>query len=274
VRQTDIAAVDNRVDEFKEEVWAKLNDLRSEFQAKLDGKAAPLPDRLVVPSSASVGDQCRIHHEFSAMMTKARGMTNCFAMGRTTGVVGFVSAPKQAQQILDNYFAGIPITMVPGAGKSQVKRFVVDKNWVGDFQENLDLYNQQIRADGWWLSVDFPPELRALRSNAFQFFKEAKSLHDEIRATYLDISNNSGYVLIDGVEFVPVYMVPSRDRKKWPRLIKLLQSIVDAVRGIEWTERVTTTVSIDQAFVWEWADVVGAEVQPVDSVMSEDGDGG
>jgi hypothetical protein len=322
IRQTDIAAVDSRVDEFKEEVLAKLDDLRNELQAKLDGKVAPLPDRPVVPSTASVGDQCRIDREFSNLMAKAKEMTNCFAMGRTTGVIGFSPGPKTAQQVLDSFFAGIPITLVPGAGKSQVKRFVVDKDRVGEFQDNLELYNQQIRADGWWVSVDYPPELRALRSNAFQFFKEAKALHDTIRAAYLDVSNDSGFVTIDGVEFVPVYMVP-RDRKKWSSLIPLMQAVVDQVRNIEWTVRITSTVSIDQAFVRDWANVVGAnltnsaqvqqvvgvqpphsgaqvqpavgdqlsssvvqaqpavdaqrsysEVHPVDSVMSEVGDGG
>jgi hypothetical protein len=227
-------------------------------------------------------------HELASLMTKARGMTNCFAMGRTSGVIGFSSVPKTAQEVLDHFFAGIPLTMVPGAGKSQVKRFVVDQARVGDFQANLDLYNQQIRADGWWLSVDFPPELRALRANAFQFFKEAKSLHDSIRAAYLDISNDSGFITIDGIEFVPVYMVP-RDRKKWPSLISLLQSVIDMVRGIEWTDRITATVSIDQSLVREWAALVGSRplsnsggskpsvasaVDAIDEVMLEVGGGG
>jgi hypothetical protein len=171
-------------------------------------------------------------------------MMNCFAMGRVTGVVGVTSPPKTSQQILNDFFAGIPITMVPSVGKSQVKRFVVDKIRLADFRENLDLYNQQIRADGWWMSVDYPPELRALRSNAFQFFKEAKSLHDTIRMTFLDVADDSGFVTIDGVEFVPVYMVP-RDKKKWPRLVTVMQSVVDSVRSLEWTDRITSAVTID-----------------------------
>jgi hypothetical protein len=279
IRQTDIGAVDHRVDEVKEEVFAKIEALRSEFQAKLDGKAAPHPDRPIIPSSSSVGDQCRIEHEFTALLSKAKGMMNCFAMGRVTGVVGFSLVPKTHENILSDYFAGIPVTAVPGLGKSQVKRFVVDKSRLSDFKENLDLYNQQIRADGWWLTVDYPPELRTLRSNAFQFFKEAKSLHDTIRMTYLDVTDNSGYVTVDGIEFVPVYMVP-RDKKKWPQLITLLQSVVDSVRSIEWTDRVTSNASIDQAFAREWADIAGVKRQvsekviPEDAIMSEVGDGG
>jgi hypothetical protein len=54
-----------------------------------------------------------------------------------------------------------------------------------------------------------------MRSNAFQFFKEVKSLHQEVRAAYLDISHETGYVSVDGINFVPVFMVP-RDKKKWP----------------------------------------------------------
>jgi hypothetical protein len=279
IHETDISAVDHRVDEVKEEMFAKIEALRSEFQAKLDGKSAPLPDRPIVPSTSSVGDQCRIEHEFSTLLTKAKSMMNCFAMGRVSGVVGFTLTPKSSETILSDFFTGIPITMVPGTGKSQVKRFVVDKDRLSDFQENLNLYNQQIRAEGWWLSVDYPPELRALRSNAFQFFKEAKSLHDTVRATYLDISDDSGFITVDGIDFVPVYMVP-RGRKKWPQLITLLQSVVDFVRGIEWTERVTSSVKIDQAFVREWANIVGAKGQgPLDgasedAIMSEDGVGG
>jgi chromosome segregation ATPase len=54
IRQTDISAVDHRVDEVKAEVLAKIDALRSEFQAKLEGKAAPHPDRPVIPSSSTV----------------------------------------------------------------------------------------------------------------------------------------------------------------------------------------------------------------------------
>jgi hypothetical protein len=186
--------------------------------------------------------------------------------------------PKTHDQVLADYFSGIPVTMVPGIGKSQVKRFVVDKLRLDDFKENLELYNQQIRADGWWLTVDYPPELRALRSNAFQFFKEAKSLHDNIRNTFLDIADDSGFVTVDGIDFVPVYMVP-KDRKKWPKLIEIMQSVVDSVRAFEWTVRVTSSVSIDQSFAREWANIVGTKTSgvvadPVDEIMSENGGGG
>jgi hypothetical protein len=244
----------------------------------LDGKATPHPDRLIVPSSSSVGDQCCIEHEFSALLSKAKGMMNCFAMVRVTGVVGFTLVPKSHEKILADYFAGIPITMVPGMGKSQVKQFIVDKLRLNDFKENHELYNQQIRADGWWLMGDYPPELRALRLNAFQFFKEAKLLHDTIRTTFLDVADDSGFVMVDGIEFVPVYMVP-RDKKKWSNLVKILLSVVDSVRGLEWTDRITSTVSINQALVHEWADVVGAKFRvikedPVDAVMFENGGGG
>jgi hypothetical protein len=172
--------------------------------------------------------------------------------------------------------------MIPSVGKSQVKRFVVEKERLEDFQANLDLYNPQIRGDGWWIAVDFPPELRALRSTAFQFFKEAKALHDTIRSAFLDVSNDSGYVTVDGIEFVPVYMVP-RDKKKWPALITLLLEVVESVKSLEWVVRITTTVSIDQKFVRAWAEAVGTK-PPVarsevaqkdeDCIMTDSGDGG
>jgi hypothetical protein len=226
-----------------------------------------------------VVDQCRIEHEFLSLLAKARSMTNQFAMGRVTGVVGPGFVPKSHEHILNQYFSGISVSVVPSVGKSQVKRFCVPTANLSAFQLNLELYEPQIRADGWWMTVDLPPELRAMRSNAFQFFKEVKSLHQEIRSTYLDISHDSGYISIDGIDFVPVFMVP-RAKKKWPKLIPLMIRGIDFVRGLEWTERVTSTVSIDQALVREWAEVVGSKLpRPApdlseDVLMSESQDGG
>jgi hypothetical protein len=269
IHQTDISAIDNRVDATKEEMLAKIDELREEFEAKLAGKAAPHPDRPVVPSSTTVGEQCRIDHEFSSLLAKARNMVNQFAMGRVTGVVGIATIPKTQDKILADYFSGITITVVPSAGKSQVKRFCVQTDQLATFQANLELYKPQIRAEGWWISVDLPPELRSLRSNAFQFFKEARSLDQKIRAAYLDISHDSGYVTVDGLDLVPVYLVP-RDKKKWPTLIMLLARIVDSVREVEWTVRITTSVSIDSALVREWADVVGVQLPARNRTPEED----
>ncbi len=279
IQQTDISAIDNQVDANKEEILAKINELRDELEAKLAGKAAPHPDRPVVPSSSTVGEQCRIDHEFSSLLAKARSMVNQFAMGRVTGVVGFATIPKQQEKILADYFSGITITVVPSAGKSQVKRFCVQLDQLAAFQANLEVYEPQIRAEGWWIAVDLPLELRSLRSNAFQFFKEARSLHQNIRAAYLDISHDSGYVTVDGLDLVPVYMVP-RDKKKWPSLIMLLTRIVDSVREVEWTVRITASMSIDSALVREWADIVGTQLPARnlatdgDIDMTENRDGG
>jgi hypothetical protein len=221
-----------------------------------------------VPSGASVVDQCRIEHEFLSLLAKARSTTNQFAMGRVMGVVGVNFTPKSHEKILADYFSGIPVSVVPSVGKSQVKRFCVPIDNLPAFQLNLELYEPQIRVDGWWMTVDLPPELRAMRSNAFQFFKEVKSLHQEVRSTYLDVSHDSGYVSIDGIDFVPVFMVP-RAKKKWPQLITLMIRVIDFVRGLEWTERITSTVSIDQALVREWAEAVGAKV-PRSAELSDD----
>ncbi len=258
IHHTDISTVDQRVDDTKAELLAKIEDLRQEFQAKLDGKVAPHPDRPVVPATASIGDQSRIEHEFSALLIKARNMTNCFAMGRVTGIVGVASIPKSSEKVLADYFAGISIAMTPSLGKSQVKRFSVGKEDLPNFQANLELYDPQIRADGWWIAVDLPPELRALRSNAFQFFKETKALYSDIRATYLDVSHDSGFVTVDGIDFIPVYMVP-RDKKKWPPLITIFVRVIESVLGLEWTVRITSSVSIDPGFVREWAEAMGSK---------------
>jgi hypothetical protein len=278
-QSTDIRALDDRIDSTKEDLIDKIDKLRAEFEEKLAGKAAPHPDRPVVPSSASVGDQSRIEHEFLSLLAKARSMTNQFAMGRVTGVVGVSFVPKTYEQILSHYFSGITVSVVPSVGKSQVKRFSVPMESLPGFQLNLELYEPQIRADGWWMTVDLPPELRTMRSNAFQFFKEVKSLHQEVRSAYLDVSHDSGYVSVDGIDFVPVFMVP-RAKKKWPQLITLMIRVIDFVRDLEWTDRITSTVSIDDALVREWAEVVGSKLpRPVpelsgDVFMSEVGNGG
>jgi hypothetical protein len=181
--------------------------------------------------------------------------------------------------VLADYFAGIPVTEIPGLGKSQIKRLCVDKERVNDFQANLELYDQQIRADGWWIAVDLPVELRAMRSTAFKFFKEVKAMHQDVRSTYLDVSHSSGYVTVDGIDFVPVYMIP-RDVKRWPNLIPLFVRVLDFVKNIDWTDRITAKVHIDPELTEKWAEEVGASL-PVsrrqlgeDVDMSESRDGG
>jgi hypothetical protein len=257
VHSTDISALDQRVDDTKQELLNKIESLRAEFDEKLAGKATN-PVRPVISASASIGEQCMIEREFGDLLLKARSMENCFAMGRVTNaaVVGIAPPPKSAQQILTDYFGGLKIEIAQGQGKTQVKRLRVEKTNLSDFRANLDVYEFQIRSDGWWIAPDLPPDLRLLRSTAFKFFKEARSLYDTVRATFLDVSLDSGWVTIDGVEFVPVYLIP-KDAKKWPILHPIFERAVAEVLAIEWVAKKTTAVQVDPTLVQEWADAVG-----------------
>jgi hypothetical protein len=262
VHSTDISAVDQRVDDTKNELLAKIADLKAEFDAKLAGKATN-PVRPLVPASTSIGEQCSIEREFDELLTKARSMANCFAMGRVTdAVVGYVSPPKTAQQVLDRYFGGLTFEFAQAPGKSQIKRLRVDKQSLQDFRANLEVYEFQIRSDGWWLVQDLPPDLRLLRSNAFKFFKEARSMYETVKATFLDVSLETGCVVIDGVEFVPIYLIP-RVQKKWPVLFPIFQRAVEEVLGIEWVEKKSAVLSISHELLQEWSDAVGLKSQPV-----------
>jgi hypothetical protein len=269
VHSTDISAVDKRVDDTKRDLLAKIEGLRAEFDAKLAGKATN-PTRPVVPASSSIGEQCSIGREFDELLAKARNMENCFAMGRVTAdaVVGFMSPPKTAQQILDRYFEGLNIEFAQGPGKSQIKRLRIDKKCLNDFRANLEVYEFQIRSDGWWLAQDLPPDLRLLRSNAFKFFKEARAMYETVKATFLDVSLESGRVVIDGVEFVPIYLIP-RVQKKWPPLLPIFQRAVEEVLNIEWIEKKTVVLNISQELMQEWANAVGMKHPPIQDSDTE-----
>jgi hypothetical protein len=264
IHNTDITNLDQRVDDTKSELLSKIDDLRAEFNEKLAGKATN-PVRPIVPSSSSVVEQCRIEREFGDLLMKSRNTENCFAMGRVTNgaIVGFVTPPKTVQEIFSVYFAGLNIEVIPGLGKSQIKRLRVDKSCLADFRANLELYEFQIRADGWWISPDVPPELRSLRSNAYKFFKEARSNFDTVRATFIDISLDSGFVTVDGVEVFPVYLIP-KDTKKWATLMPIFDRIVSSIVEIEWVVKKTSQVRVDdRLLVQEWADAVGMRRPPI-----------
>ncbi len=262
IHSTDITNLDQRVDDTKSELLAKIDDLRAEFNEKLTGKATN-PDRPIVPSSLSVVEQCRIEREFDELLTKSRNMENCFAMGRVTNgaLVGYMSPPKTIQEIFSNYFTGLNVEVIPGLGKSQIKRLRVDKKCLADFRANLELYEFQIQADGWWISPDVPQELRFLRSNAYKFFKEARSNFDTVRATFIDISLETGCITVDGVEIFPVYLIP-KDTKKWATLMPIFDRIVSSILEVDWVVKKTSSVQIDQSLIQEWADVVGLKPTP------------
>ncbi len=269
IHSTDISAVDQRVDDTKNELLAKMDKLRADFEEKLAGKATN-PDRPFVPASASIGEQFAIEREFGDLLSKARSMENCFAMGRvvTDTVVGHLSPPKTVKQILDSYFGGLNIEIAQGAGKSQIKRLRVDKLSLEDFRANLEVYEFQIRSDGWWLAQDLPPDLRVLRSNAFKFFKEARAMYETVKATFLDVSLFTGCVVIDGVEFVPLYLIP-KTQKKWPALFPIFRRAVDEVLAIEWVEKKTAVRRISSELMQEWAGAVGMKF---DTVRHDDSD--
>jgi hypothetical protein len=265
IHTTDISAIDHRIDDTKQELMNEIENLRAEFNEKLAGKATN-PARPIVPSSASVADQCLIEREFTSLLQKARNMDNCFAMGRVSfaDVIGVVPAPKTVQQVFHDYFARIKFEIIPAMGKSQIRRLRVAKDHLNIFRENLELYEMQIRSDGWWLAQDLPPELRLLRSNAFKFYKEAKSLYTTVLAVYFDVSLNSGYVTVDGIELFPVYMVP-KDHGKWAALFPIFQRIVDLILAVEWVDKKTSAVPVSPELVQEWADAVGMSAPPSNS---------
>jgi hypothetical protein len=112
---------------------------------------------------------------------------------------------------------------------------------------------------------DAPPALRKLNSNVFAFFKNAKANFSLLRRSRYEVEG--GYVTIDDVPFIPVYLVPTK-QQKWKALAALLTELVANFDDSEWLETVTNQFTIPPDFTAKWCAILESDVVVVEEEPS------
>ncbi len=249
------------LDAFKRETTKKLNELVAKFDAKSSTVSVQMP-------SLSAAQQCTVEDKFQALLGEAKALQTIFVVGKVPGTRPSVSLTTLMQRHFEEHGA----KLLPQAGKARTRRFSVPLDKVESVKNIVRHYNLAIRDLGYWIVQDAPPALRKLNSNAYAFFKSAKSNYGVLRRSRFEVE--SGYVMIDDVPFLPVYLVPMK-QKKWKALAGLLTELVANFVDSEWLETATSQFTVPPDFAGKWCAILERDEQlelPVEQPGTADDD--
>jgi hypothetical protein len=229
-----------------------------ELLAKLDAKSSTV--KVQVPS-LSVAQQCSVEDKFQALVKETEAMQTIFVVGKVPSVRPTVSLTT----LMKRHFEQHGGKLLPTGGKSRTRRFAVPVDKIDDTKGTIRHYNMAIRDLGYWVVQDAPPALRKLNSNAFAFFKYAKDIFKILRRFRWEAE--AGYVTVDELPFLPVYLVSCK-KKKWKALAGLLTELVADVLEKDWLETASSALKIPDDFVTKWCAVLErdeCDVPPLDN---------
>jgi hypothetical protein len=155
--------------------------------------------------------------------------------------------------LIQRHFEQVGAKLMPSLGKARTRRFTVPEDKVDQTQDIIRLYNLAIRDLGYWIVQDAPPALGKMNSNAYAFFKAAKSTYSTLRRSRFEAEG--GYVTMDDLPFLPVYMVTTK-KSKWKALAALLSELVADVDESDWLKTAVSPLKIPDNFVDRWCAVL------------------
>ncbi len=238
-----------------DELAKKTDECFVELEQKLGVRVSTLP--VHVPSF-TISEQCSVQSKFESLLEQARASQNIFAAGHVKDKVPAFGVKRMTEL----YFSKVNPHCLPKMGSTKVWRFTVDEEKVTLAKTIVNTQIMAIRDHGWWVQQDVPLQLRQMYSNCFSFFKRVKELHDRLRRCYLNADD--GFVLLDSVPVVPVYLVP-KDTNKWLSLAALLNDLVGDIGETEWMEAAKSPVRVPDEFVPKWCAALGvdAPIKPI-----------
>jgi hypothetical protein len=249
---TDVAA---DLDAFKQATEKRFNDLVAKFDSKSSTVSVQVP-------SLSVAQQCTVEDKFKALLSEAKAMQSIFVVGKVPGTHASVSLTT----LMQRHFVEHGAKLLPQQGKSRTRRFSVPMDKVESAKNTVRHYNLAIRDLGYWVVQDAPPALRKLNSNAYSFFKSAKKNFQVLRRFRFEAEG--GYIMIDDVPFLPVYLVPTK-QLKWKALGSLLTELVAEFLDREWLETATSQIAVPADFAGKWCTILdGVEMAEIETPSS------
>jgi hypothetical protein len=219
------------------------------LEQKLGARVSSLP--VHVPSF-TISEQCSVQSRFEALLEQARVSQNIFAAGHVKDKVPSFGIKKMTEI----YFSKANPRCLPKLGSTKVWRFSVDEEKISLTKNIINTQIMAIRDHGWWVQQDVPLPLRQMYSTCFAFFKRVKDLHDNLRKWFLNADD--GYVVLDLVPVVPVYLVP-KNTDKWVPLAALLNELVAGLVQTEWMDSVKKPIIVPNDFIEKWCDALGVD---------------
>jgi hypothetical protein len=247
--QAEMTSVNGKVDSLAEEFAAyrrsqdqKLRELLSKYDSDVSSIRVPVP-------TLSVREQSSVEKQFDDLLAEANSMQTAFVVRVIDGQTPSVSI----QVLLQRHFADCGVKLLPQAGKSGVRRFIVKPDKVGRAKNEIKHYNMAIRDLGWWVVQDAPPALRAMNLVVYKFFKAAKEWFPLLRKFRFE--TEGGFATMNEVPIVPVYLVP-RKETLWKKLASLLMEVVADFLDLEWLETACSRMVIPENFTSRWCSIL------------------
>jgi hypothetical protein len=247
-----VEAVTNDLNSHKAEMERRFNDLLAKFEAKSSTVRVQV-------RHLSAAQQCSVEDKFESLLKETQALKTIFVIGKVPGARPTVSL----MTLLQRHFVQLGAKLIPTAGKTRTCRFSVPEEKVNSTRDVIRHYNLAICDLGYWIVQDAPPALRKLNSNTFTFFKFAKDCFQPLRRFRFEAEG--GYVLVDDVPFLPVYMVSSK-KAKWKALATLLTELVADGLERDWLDAASTPLTILDKFVEQWCSVIQQDSSPAEEM--------
>jgi hypothetical protein len=240
--QDKIDKVSSELEDHKADTDRRFNELLTKLEAKSSTVKVQVP-------SLSVAQQCSVEDKFQALIKETEALQTIFVIGKVPSVRPTVSLTT----LMKRHFEQHGGKLLQTGGKLRTRRFSVLVDKVDLTKGTIRHYNMAIRHLGYWVVQDVPPALHKLNSKAFAFFKYAKDVYTSLRRFRWEAE--AGYVTVDELPFLPVYLVSCK-RKKWKALAALLTELVASVLEKDWLETASTALQIPDDFVNKWCSVL------------------
>jgi hypothetical protein len=217
--RTELVSQGKKIAELAKQSPSKVDKLQNVGLAELLGK--PGEDQ---SPSERVG---KLHSQFLALVQK-KETTNTFILGRKSGYASVTRCT--AKGVMNVFFPGIKCIVSKPDNAEFARVLVPDATDAKKVTEGASSLWQELATQGWWMSVDAPEQLRKMEARARSFVAAAKkvSTANKKRIGYVEIEH--GFVLKNGVNIIPLFLIPNQVGKNWEKLFDLF---VEKIQSVE-----------------------------------------
>jgi hypothetical protein len=191
-----------------------------------------------------------VESKFQSLLEEAKAMQSIFVVGKVPDTRQTVNLTTLMARHFDKFGAKLQ----PAPVKTGPRRFSVPTDKTEEVKSVLRHYNLAIRDLGWWVAQDVPAEMRRMNSTVYSFFKYARDRERRLRGFRLEA--DSGYLVMNDHQLLPIYMVPSK-KNSWDLLVSLLADVADSFLEHDWLESAISTSSpVPEGFVSSWCKIL------------------
>jgi hypothetical protein len=274
--QENVEGLSNELRDLRAEVVAqgkKIADLEADRGAsKLDSFHPALAGVLgcsVTESSPSqrVG---KLHSSFLSLVQK-KDTTTTFILGCKQGYPSVTRAT--AKGVMSVFFPMIKCVVTKPDNAEFARVQVPNPQEARVVAEGVRTLWSDLATQGWWLSDDSPEQLRKLEARGRAFVAAAKKFKLQYKKVIGYIEIEHGFLMKNGVELLPLFLIPQPSGKNWDALF---EKFVEKVKAVDAADLLGQYAEVQgphntEDFFLSWMDVAGmkslaADVRAIRSV--------